>query len=330
MGGLLGYAWGEDDGDNDDGWDDVEDAIRDLDDDDWDNFVDQIDDDDFDQAVDRLNDRDWDEVRAGRRDVNISDSTIVVGNDLKRNQLDAKLKNKRDAKVNLTGGQRTQVDMQNGVLKREGDTRVAAVGNARRGRAAERPRGLAPANATRSAARHRQAAANRPARDVKLPGAKGRQCGRLDRWPAGRARPRGRASRGRRKGRSAGRRRRRAGRGAEPQAANRAVASGSDRPREAQRASQRGAASKAKAGVKKAGPGPRRRPSAAGPANARRRRRGRSASASPPPTAGATGRWGASRAARARGATPAGASRASPRPAAGAGGGGGGRRWEAR
>ena len=67
VGGLLGYVWGDDnDNDNDDGWDDVEDAIRDLDDDDWDDFVDRIDDDDFDQAVDRLNDRDWDEVRAGR------------------------------------------------------------------------------------------------------------------------------------------------------------------------------------------------------------------------------------------------------------------------
>ncbi len=80
VGGLLGYVWGDDThNDNDDGWDDVEDAIRDLDDEDWDDFVDRIDEDDFDRAVNRLNDRDGGTMRQGGRDVNISDSTIVVG-----------------------------------------------------------------------------------------------------------------------------------------------------------------------------------------------------------------------------------------------------------
>jgi hypothetical protein len=170
----------------------------------------------------------------------------VVGNDLKRNQLDAKLKNKRDAKVNLAGGQRTQVDMRNGVLKREGDTRVAAVGNRR----VERPRGPAPAAATRERGQNRQVAANRPARDVKLPGAKGANVGSTGGGRQAVARP----TQGQpRQAQGAQRRQAQATRrpGSEPQAASRAVASGIDRPREAQRASQRGAASKAKAGVKR-------------------------------------------------------------------------------
>jgi hypothetical protein len=193
--------------------------------------------------VDRLDDRDWDEVRDRRRDVNISDSTIVVGNDVRRNQLDAKLKNKRDAKLNLTGGQRTQVDMKNGVLKREGDTRVAAVG----GRGAERPRGLAPTGATREQAQTRQGArTDRPTRDVKLPGAKGGNIG-----SAGgnrQATVQQAAAGGQARRQADGARRP----GGQPQAANRAVASGIDRPREAERAGQRGAASKTKAGIKQA------------------------------------------------------------------------------
>ena len=175
----------------------------------------------------------------------------MVGNDVKRNQLDAKLKNKRDAKVNLTGGQRTKVDMKNGTLRREGDTRVAAV-NARAGdgRGAERPRGLAPASATRERGQQRQAAADRQARDVKLPGAKGASAG-----PAGGGQPAARPAAQSRPQQAQGAQRRQAQTtrrpGDQPQVANRAVASGADRPREAQRASQRGAASKTKAGVKK-------------------------------------------------------------------------------
>jgi hypothetical protein len=242
--GLLGYVWGDDDNDNDDGWDDVEDTIRDLDDDDWDDFVDRIDEDDFDQAVDRLNDRDWDEVRAGRgRDVNISDSTIVVSNDLKRNQLDAKLKNKREAKTSLNGGQRAKVDLKNGTLQRVGGTRVSAGDRAEQARRAARPQGLvpalAPAKATRERGQTRTAAAERPARDIKLPGAKGRNvdAGATKHPAAAQKRPQRQAA-----AQQAGQARPQAEAarrpGSQPQAANRAVASGSDRPRDAQRGKQ--------------------------------------------------------------------------------------------
>ncbi len=244
VGGLLGYVIGDDNdnnNNNDDGWDEVADAIRDLDDNDWDDFVDRVDRNDFDRAVRRLDDRDWEDVRDQRgRNVNISDSTIVVGNDLKRNELNAKLKNKRDSKVNLTGGQRTRVDLKNGTLKREGDTRVAAVGNRDgRPRQAERPRGLAPAKATPERGQNRQVAANRPAREVKLPGAKGggnvaQAAGKRQAAVQG-GETRQRAATPRRPGNR-------------PQAADRAVAAGIDRPRDAQRASQRGAKSMAKSG----------------------------------------------------------------------------------
>ena len=110
---------------------------------------------------------------------------------------------------------------------------------------------MAPANATRERGQQRQAAANRQARDVKLPGAKGASVGSTGGGrpaaarPAAQSRPQQAQGAQRRQAQTTRRP------GDQPQAANRAVASGVDRPREAQRASQRGAASKTKAGVKK-------------------------------------------------------------------------------
>ena len=311
VGGLLGYVWGDDDNDNDndndDGWDDVEDAIRDLDDDDWDDFVDRIDEDDFDQAVDRLNDRDWDEVRRAGRDVNISDSTIVVGNDLKRNQLDAKLKNKRDAKANLTGGQRTRVDMKDGVLKREGGTRVAAV-DTRRPRQSRRS-GLAgwrPPTPRASGARAgrprpigRRGTSSCPAQRVAmsaLPPVVARRRCRTGR-PGRAAAPDAPAAGGRAPARqpAAGGE---PGRGIRHRPAARGAAGAASAARPARR---RPVSSK---------PNDRQLPRSAQAAASGRRKRSRSGNARPLATAVATSRWATSRAARAPSGTHSGASRA--------------------
>ena len=247
VGGLLGYAWGDDDNDNnDDGWDDVEDAIRDLDDDDWNDFVDNIDDDDLDDFVDRIEDRDWDEIRRGDREVNISDSTIVVGNQVKRDQLNAKLKNKRDQKQVVARGDRARLDLQNGALKRE--PRPAATSGDRLAR--DRPpraQGLAPVASRGDASRNRQAAQRsngeqaRP-RDVRLPNAGGAS----------------RQGQSRQVAQAAGQPQRRQAQAAQRPGgkaqADRAVAAGIDQPREVRRDSQRGAKSKAKAGVQRTKP----------------------------------------------------------------------------
>ena len=264
MGGLLGYAWGDDDdddNDNSDGWDDVEDAIRDLDDDDWDDFVDRIDEDDFDDFVDRLDDRDWDDARDrwNRRDVNISDSTIVVGNTVKRDQLNAKLKNKREGKVNVARGERTRLDLKSGTLKREGGARVAGQGDRAGVERPNRPPGLAPAKVKREARPNRPTGAaalqgegqNRPKRkDVRLPGVDGGK--RVAAAPGtDRPQPQGaRRSLQRQEQDLAAARRP----GTRPQvAANRKVAAGIDQPGQVRRDASRGAASKAKAGLKQGG-----------------------------------------------------------------------------
>ena len=220
VGGLLGYVWGDNNNDNDDGWDEVSDAIRDLDDNDWDDFVDHIDSNDFDRAVHNLEDRDWSDVRGGR-DVNISDSTIVVGNDLKRNQLDAKLKSKRD----LNGG--ASANRRSGAAGRDGGLQRTA---------AAQPIGLAPAKAGRERAPSGQTGTRSKSPEVKLPGAKQGSLGsaagsrKAATRPAGQNRPQPAN---------------RAGNGT--QGTKTALASGLGRPRDAQAASQRGAASKAKA-----------------------------------------------------------------------------------
>ena len=288
IGGLLGYAWGDDNNDDDDndGWDDVEDAIRDLDDDDWDDFVDRIDEDDFEDFVNRFDEDDLDDARDrwndrnGGNEINISDSTIVVGNKVKRDQLNAKLKNKRDSQLNVArGGERTKLDLKNGTLKREGGVNVAGRGDAgAAGDKMNRPKGLAPAKATRDQPGRRPAAAggqNRPkVKDVKLPGggtgnlaAAGQNRQRANRQlaqaggqqPAAgqgqRPRPQqaGGGAQNRDKAVAATRRP-----GAQPQAAvNRGMAAGLDKPRDVRREANRGAASKAKAGLAK---GDRARP----------------------------------------------------------------------
>jgi hypothetical protein len=288
IGGLLGYAWGDDDdndNDNDnDGWDDVEDAIRDLDDDDWDDFVDRIDEDDFEDFVDRFDEDDWDEARDrwndrdGGKEINISDSTIVVGNQVKRDQLNAKLKNKRDSQLNVArGGDRTKLDLKNGTLKREGGVNVANRGD-RAGAPdkMKRPQGLAPAKATRDRPGQRPGVANQAAggqnrpkvKDVKLPGGgtgnlaaagQNRQRANQQLAQAGGQRPAaGQGQRPRPQQASGGAQRRdkavaSARRpGAQPQAAvNRGVTAGLEQPREVRKAANRGASSKAKAGLQK-------------------------------------------------------------------------------
>ena len=277
IGGLLGYAWGDDndnDNDNDDGWDDVEDAIRDLDDDDWDDFVDRIDDDDFDNFVDRFDEGDFDNIRDRNRDVNISDSTIVVGNNVKRDQVNAKLKNKRDGQVNAArGGNRAKVDMKNGTLQREGGVQAASL---RQGDGAKRPKGVAPAKATRErsgTAGQNQGAQNRPkVKDVKLPGA-----GTGDRVATAQQRPQtaGQGQRQRQEKAQAANRRP----GAQPQAgANRSVAAGLDQPRDVRKDANRGASSKAKAGLQK----PNKRPQAQQAAQAKPQRQAANSGGSRP------------------------------------------------
>lgn len=230
IGGLLGYVWGDNNNDNDDGWDEVSDAIRDLDDDDWDNFVDHIDDNDFNRAVRNLEDRDWSDVRSGR-DVNISDSTIVVGNDLRRNQLDAKLQNKRNAKGGAAGDRRTRV--------------TTAGGGLQRGREPQ-PIGLAPARVKPERAPARQAATRPQTRDVKLPGSKQASLG-----TAASSRQAGLHNAGQSRQpvaqRTAAQSRQPAAQRAagQPRPAKTSMASGIERPRDVQAASKRGAASKA-------------------------------------------------------------------------------------
>lgn len=243
IGGLLGYAWGDDNNDNnnDDGWDEVADAIRDLDDNDWDDFVDRIDDGDFDN------------IRGRNRDVNISDSTIVVGNNVKRDQVDAKLKKKRDGQMNAArGGNRAKVDMKNGTLQREGGVQAASL---RQGDGAKRPKGVAPARATRErpgTAGRNQGAQNRPkVKDVKLPGA-----GTGNRVATAQQRPLSAQQGQRQRQEKAQAAKRRPG--AQPQSANRSVAAGLDKPRDVRKDANRGASSKAKAGLQK----PNKRPQA--------------------------------------------------------------------
>ena len=266
VGGLLGYAWGDnnDDDDDNDGWDDVEDAIRDLDDDDWDDFVDRIDDDDLEDFVNRFDKDDWEDAsdrwkdRNGGNEINISDSTIVVGNKVKRDQLNAKLKTKRDSQLNVArGGERTKLDLKNGTLKREGGVNVANRGDrVGAGDKMNRPKGLAPAKTPRDQAGKRPGAAGQAAagqkrpkvKDVKLPGGgtgnlaaagQNRQRANQQQAGGGAKRPDKAIAAARRPG-------------AQPQAAaNRGVAAGLDQPREVRKAANRGASSKAKAGLQK-------------------------------------------------------------------------------
>ncbi|MFO1035419.1 MAG: DUF3300 domain-containing protein [Geminicoccaceae bacterium] len=83
VGGLLGYVLSDDDNDDID-WDDINDEMEDLFDDQFDDFADDmrdeirnaIDDNDIEELSDRLN----------GRDVNISDSNIVVGNQMRQRE----------------------------------------------------------------------------------------------------------------------------------------------------------------------------------------------------------------------------------------------------
>ncbi|MFO1068240.1 MAG: DUF3300 domain-containing protein [Geminicoccaceae bacterium] len=103
VGGLLGYAIGDDWFDDDDDNDNNDVNIH-FDDDDWDDFRNRFDDDDWDDLGDRLN---------GRGSINIEDSNIIVGGDRIGNTT-TKAKLKRD---------RTQNELR---ARREGD-KVAAI-----------------------------------------------------------------------------------------------------------------------------------------------------------------------------------------------------------
>jgi hypothetical protein len=153
LGGLLGYAIGDDWFDDDD--DDID---IDWDDDDWDDFRDRFDEGDWDDLDDRL---------SGRGDINIEDSNIVIGGD----------------KNNIAGNRREQ--MSNELRARRDGEKVAAVrdreGNvvrpAREGGKVQAPRrtagqgaGPAPVRTAARPAAEPRAAARQPAkRDVRVP-----------------------------------------------------------------------------------------------------------------------------------------------------------------
>jgi hypothetical protein len=85
MGGLLGYILADDDDNDDVDWDDINDEMEDLFDDEFDDFTDDmrnelrdaVDDADFDDLSNRLN---------GGREINVSDSNIVVGNQVRKRE----------------------------------------------------------------------------------------------------------------------------------------------------------------------------------------------------------------------------------------------------
>lgn len=198
-GGILGYVLNDDD-DND--WGDDDDEVEQLDDindslddivnamddrnDRWDDLADSIEDGDFEDRISRLDDN--------RRDVSISDSTIVVGdnqvnaNKLRANankDIQAKLKGKREGKASVgRAGSKQKIDLTDGVLKRDTAAKAGGAGTlaalsdrAERERKARGPAPVAKRDRTREAgpagldrARGKAGPARAAKKDIRLPG----------------------------------------------------------------------------------------------------------------------------------------------------------------
>jgi hypothetical protein len=153
LGGLLGYAigddWFDDDDDDDDDWD--------WDDDDWDDFKDRFDDEDWDDLADRVD---------GGRDINIEDSNIVVGGDKANISSDKRERMSNELRARRDGEKVAPVRDRDGNVVREGrEGGRTATARRETGKSA----GPAPPRAKAKRPAVQEAAAPRATRDVRMP-----------------------------------------------------------------------------------------------------------------------------------------------------------------